>query len=97
MVDSVSDVLELPGDAVRPAPEINPRTIRLGEDPVIGGLQMLSNLPVCSENPQCAALVSQLLAGAQKSKSDLTDARTLDAACDAPPRDGCDRRLRRRD
>ena len=44
-------------------------------DQLIGGLQMLSHLPVCTESPQCAGLVTQLLAGAQKSKSDLTDAR----------------------
>ncbi len=43
-------------------------------DELIGGLQMLKQLPACADNPACAGLVTQLLGGAQKSKSDLTTA-----------------------
>ena len=43
-------------------------------DQLIGGLQMLSQLPVCQGNPTCAGLVTQLLGGAQQSKHDLTTA-----------------------
>ena len=41
-------------------------------DQMVGGLTMLKSF--CAQNPQCVGLVDQLIAGAQKSRSDLTAA-----------------------